>query len=350
MNTKTTRTGFLDLLRIFACFFVIVNHTGSELFLERTPADPLWFVGISYFFIATTAVPVFLMISGYLLLGRNDSWKTTFRRIFRILCTLLGCAVLYSVYNVLRSDAAGSPVSTAILIVKEITKVYLRSPSNALWYLYTYLGILIMLPFLQKMAAAMQQRDYHFFFLFTGIFICTAPILQHYSSYLSLHPKFELPLFSGFVSMLFIGQYFARFGFPRTKKCFAAAICLLVITVFINVVATYLEYQKDPTEYLFFEDVTLLPITLGSACIFYLFSFVSLPGRVSAVISEIGACTFGIYLLSDLLIDLTWPVCRMAHSSAFPFFAVLAYEADLFLLGLLIAKILRKTPFINRIL
>ena len=61
---------YLDILRIIACFLVIVNHTDSRVFLRTSPSET-WFLGLTYFFICKAAVPLFLMISGVLLLRKN---------------------------------------------------------------------------------------------------------------------------------------------------------------------------------------------------------------------------------------------------------------------------------------
>lgn len=70
MNRKV----YLDFLRILACFLVIVNHTNSDIFLNSS-IGITWFVSITYFFICKIAVPLFVMISGAVLLGKKDSYK-----------------------------------------------------------------------------------------------------------------------------------------------------------------------------------------------------------------------------------------------------------------------------------
>ena len=75
---KKTKTAYLELLRIIACFFVIVNHTSSGIFLSRTPNDKTWWVSVTYFFACKVAVPIFLMISGTLMLGKIDDYKKYF--------------------------------------------------------------------------------------------------------------------------------------------------------------------------------------------------------------------------------------------------------------------------------
>ena len=87
MSEKTNpaeRNASIDCLRIFSALFVIVNHTIEELFLSyTTPADKTWWVSLIWFWMSKTAVPVFVMISGYLLLNRRDSFKKSVERIAR---------------------------------------------------------------------------------------------------------------------------------------------------------------------------------------------------------------------------------------------------------------------------
>ncbi len=144
METIKSRKTFLDLLRIIACFFVIVNHTNSGIFLSTTPQNLTWFVSLTYFFISKIAVPIFFMISGYLLLNKIDSYKKCLQRIIRIVTALIGCGFIYAIYNTYYMN----PNPSFISAIKRFLAVYITSPSNALWYLYTYLGILFMLPFL----------------------------------------------------------------------------------------------------------------------------------------------------------------------------------------------------------
>ena len=126
------RTYFLDLLRIIACFLVIVNHTNSTIFRESTPDSRRWFLSLAYFFVSKIAVPLFFMISGYLLLNKTDSWKKALGRVLRIGVVLIGCAVIYSAYNNLfvRDAFVWKNFLADIVLVPQ------RVPSNALWYLY----------------------------------------------------------------------------------------------------------------------------------------------------------------------------------------------------------------------
>jgi surface polysaccharide O-acyltransferase-like enzyme len=339
------REVFLDFLRVISCFLVIVNHTNSEIFLGEATASPMWFLSISYFFLSKVAVPVFFMISGYLLLGRNDSWKKNGQRIFRMVVVLIVCAFGYAFYRGFYL-APGTPL---LQILKEGLAFYFYKPTNALWYLYTYIGLLIMLPFLQKMAAGMEKKDYWIFFALSAFFESTLPILHHYFTVARFNESFMLPLFGRYICMLFIGQYFARFGIKKSGKGFALAAGLFILSVGFNLGATYFEFQKDSSSYLFFDNCGYLPIVLASVCVFYMATFIKISPKISKAVSYLGACTFGIYLISDMTISFMRPfiyvkLCEVMNRLP----AVILFEIAVFAIGLGITSLLRLIPGIKK--
>ena len=207
-----------------------------------------------------------------------------------------------------------------------------------------------MLPFLQKMTHLMAKRDYHIFFMISGFFFSVLPILSHYFPLIKINSSFQLPLFNGYISMLLIGQYFSRFEIKKTKCGFCLACVTFVIMLAFNVMATYFEYYKSNDSYLFFDNRILLPIMLQSVCAFYIISFVKLPGKFAKLVSCIGSCTFGIYLISDIFIDLLEPIRKTAAAHMHRFFAVIVFEICIFAAGLIVGGILKKIPLIKKVL
>lgn len=88
-------TWYLDVLRIVAAFFVIVNHTNSSIFLQGG-LEVTTFLSLSWFFCCKCAVPIFFMISGILLLRKKESFTQVFRkRMGRPVCALLIASLLW---------------------------------------------------------------------------------------------------------------------------------------------------------------------------------------------------------------------------------------------------------------
>lgn len=346
MTEVRSRKYFLDLLRIVACFLVIVNHTNSRIFQGSNPEHTVWFVSLTYFFVSKIAVPVFFMISGYLLLSKVDTWKKAFNRFLRIVIVVVGCSIAYAIY---RACYVNHNASFSV-IMKDALTGYYKSPTNALWYLYAYMGILLMLPLLQKMASVMTKKDYHVYFAISGCFVSLLPILTHYFPEIKLHSQFQLPLFTAYIGMLMIGQYFARYEIKKTKLRFVVAVAIFIAMVAFNVIATYFEYQKNSKKYLFFDNRTFLPIIVQSVCAFYLAMFVELPAKVGKIISYVGSCTFGIYIVSDMTIGFLLPEYNKAIAHVHPLFAIVVLEICVFVFGLIAVSILKKVPLVKKVL
>ena len=72
---------WLDLVKILACFFVVINHTGGYL-LEFTNNANYSVVYYSLnFALCKVGVPLFIMVTGYLLLS--------FEKNFQNICTII---------------------------------------------------------------------------------------------------------------------------------------------------------------------------------------------------------------------------------------------------------------------
>ena len=87
---------YIEVLRIIAALFVIFNHTGSmgfELYSSYTICSPKYWIMLFLSILCKVAVPLFLMISGALLLNKDlnvkEIWKYRISRIFIALLAIL---------------------------------------------------------------------------------------------------------------------------------------------------------------------------------------------------------------------------------------------------------------------
>lgn len=115
-----------------------------------------FYIGIATF--VATAVPIFFMISGALLLPKKESLKELFqKRILRMVLVLLVFSGVQYVLLLLEGRAAfsGKAVVQAVLQDGVI-------PSY--WFLYAYIAYLLLLPILRKMAEVMSKHDYLYLF------------------------------------------------------------------------------------------------------------------------------------------------------------------------------------------
>lgn len=337
---------YLDLVKIAACFMVIVNHSNSSVFLGISPS-PTWFVSVAVFFLSKPAVPLFLMASGAVLLGREEHISAALKRAARILAVLYISSAFYFYLT--------APLPKLSLVnLKSFLITTLHTPAtNALWYLYLYLGLLLMLPLLNRLVKVLTPRDYVYIAVL-GIGIRgTVPIVKHYFPNLFLSSYFLTPLFTAYLAFFLCGYWLHKRGTPSGRTT-AKTATLCAALVLLCVAATYAECRKVGQEYLFLDNTAYLPIALCAIGFFVIIQYLAprlrVPDRAARVIAAVGQCTFGIYIMSDYALMHFMPV-RVALTSVFhPLVAVFIYQLFVFALGLVFTYLLRLIPFMRKLL
>ena len=157
-QTQPRHIPWLDVLRITACFMVVLAHC-CDPFVAKFDADRTEFLsGAFWGSLMRASVPLFVMISGVLLLPvRLDTGAFYRRRLSRILWPL----VVWSLVTPLFYWAYGHPeaANTGYNLVTWILNFnYTTTP---LWYLYMLVGIYLILPISPGLAARNQTIPLH---------------------------------------------------------------------------------------------------------------------------------------------------------------------------------------------
>ncbi len=336
---------FIDLLRIAACFLVIVNHTNSGIFSSSTPSMLNWWGSITYFFISKPAVPLFIMISGFTLVDKRDTRKKSLTRIARTLIVLFAFTVLYFFAGYF----LGKIPELSLSCFLELT--FPNGIANAFWYLYAYLGILIMLPFIQKAVTAFSRGDVRIFIAISLLFFSLYPVLLFYYPRLNFSVHINLDMFCSYVCFLMIGYYFKKYA-KMNRLNFLIAVSTYFLMLFFNVFSTYRLYQRTGgIDYLFFDNIRLLPIVLQAVSMFYIAMYLFIDKKLGKTVTALGACTFGIYLFSDLFILNLGFINAFWISLGIPrLIAIFMYQIMVFALGFIATYILRLIPFLKKLL
>ena len=124
----------LEALRIIAIFFVVLTHTGNRGFTYFTTLKPSvgYFLAICIPLLCNICVPLFYMISGATMLGKEEPpaqiWK---RRIPKYLAVLvLATLVMYLYYGIKKEKVLSVGDFLITLYTKNVIAPY--------WYLYSY--------------------------------------------------------------------------------------------------------------------------------------------------------------------------------------------------------------------
>lgn len=310
---KTTKKIYLECLRVISLFGVIYCHTDKRgLLLYEVTADPAayYFSKIMLLF-SQICVPVFFMISGSLLLGRQEDLKKNFKH--RVLkYTVILCVVVFFQYGY---NCLGNPAlclwypelktqypGNAFSLWKLFRGIYSGGALTQHWFLYAYLSFLLILPFFQKMVQGLS-RNYLWYLLFLCL-LCHAafPFVERWQHF--PESTMEFPFMTHIIFYPLLGYFLDREEIFTKGRVVVAVLSGAFFWTIFNVVL--MENNKE----LFLE----LNIFLFAAALFiavkYLFGKITCPEGLQRFYVFCGKGVFGTYLLEYLLRNFCEPIYR----------------------------------------
>lgn len=280
----------LDFCRIAACFMVVLLHIASAGAIQL---DDNWMSSNIYNSLVRSCVPLFLMLSGALLLNRTDSAITFYqKRFLRILPPLLFWSVFYALWRDTMGAGYGSFWQATVAMLHG--PVYYH-----LWYLYAIIGIYLFMPFMAKVYQHCGPQEKRVFLGLWLVISCLLPTAAPFSPALaSMVHTYELFSFMGFAGYAFLGAYVYEQiqqdgpGNPWVN------LGGFAITGALTAAATHtLSMQQGEPSQIFYSYVSPLVVLAG---IFAFRLLLALGGRLvrhSKLLAEVSGCTLGLYCL-----------------------------------------------------
>ncbi|MGM9760587.1 MAG: acyltransferase [Parabacteroides sp.] len=203
----------LDWMRFVACILVILQHVTEYYYVspEFTPhySDNSILVGV-FNSISRVSVPLFAMISGYLLLPMSQTTVQFFKRRFtRILYPFVLWSVVYSVWFALRAD------STLTEWLQSVIRLPFVYQAEHLWYVYMLIGLYLLIPILSPWLKSVSKRElqaYLWLWLFTSFLPYLRLWIPSIGADIYFNPSPTFYYFSGFAGYLLLGHYIRRYN------------------------------------------------------------------------------------------------------------------------------------------
>lgn len=152
------RIAYLDGLRVVSTLAVVLLHVSAQYWGTETISSPSWLTATLYDGIVRWCVPVFVMISGALLLDPDRSVKQAWR-IKRVLIPLV---IWSGVYAFVEHALGTSWVDTL--------RSFLTGHYH-LWYIYMLIGLYLILPLLKKISENERLESYFLLLVFIFNFV-----------------------------------------------------------------------------------------------------------------------------------------------------------------------------------
>ena len=349
----------LELLRIISVFFVIFNHTNQNGYVLYTTFPPGSFQYILYFPISVFckfSVPVFFMISGILLLGKEEPLGVIFKkRLRRLLILLPVISVIYYFAKIADMYIGLGDAS----VYDFFFRFFSCTISRHLWYLYAYIIFLLILPFLRILVKNMNMKQFIYYIAIAAGAMILVPLVEKLIfKGITIEVNLTIPTFEVLVFPVlgyFISRYtdLSRLTVRGLAVMWGIDLLLIAIVCILSCIenkdAVFIpEKQAEDFHYMFsmFNAVTVF------ATVKCLYKQGKKP-LADKIISFLGGLSFGIYLFHVIFLDdiiMRLLERDMSRLLPLPLTSELIFCLIVFVISAAATYVLKKIPGIKRFL
>ena len=332
---KKERIGWVDLLRVIGVIGIILIHVVSNTintFGGLSNNSHVFYVFIHYF--SSFAVPLFVMISGMMFLGKKD---ITFKDMFK--------KYLLKIILIILVIGTGMILMEEIFINKNISldlfkKVFIRLITGDIWahmwYLYLVLGLYLITPVCVLITNNIKERDYQIFLIILFIISIIVPSLN---KLFDIKLAFNMLTISGYIFYYFYGYYIYHFDVSKKFKIINYIACVLCIayTIYRAITINSLDNVYSYT--------SLVPCVMASTVVLLCKNKTI---KHNKLINIIALNSLGIYIVHQLFINIIYKVIKFDMIINYPYIGLVVYSLVIFLCSLSLVYLLRKSEFVKK--
>lgn len=241
MTYGNKRDESIDLARCISCIGVVIIHAiavywygtpvvlkGVEQYFENESLKLLEWETLSWSLCsvidagARFSVPVFVMISGALLLNRKNGLDTAYiiKKCIHLVELILAWGGVYALYDLIQQL-----LSQEEIIVKQFIQDWLFGPSN-FWFIFMLIPLYLSVPILAYILKEKRLTEWMLLLWFVGTIVLVS--LKSWSPL--LNGRVELAYMSiipEYTGMFMLGAYYKRYGVGRKVENIVLILGLL---------------------------------------------------------------------------------------------------------------------------
>lgn len=307
------RIVFLDFVRVFACFLVMLVHAAENFYgapgstdmagpqsLLLNESDRLWVSVYDGF--SRMSVPLFMIVSAFLLAPMKEGQSAVEfyrRRAMRILPPFLLFMVLYSTLPLLWGQIDSETSA------HDLSRLLLNFPTLAghLWFMYPLIGLYLFIPMISPWLARVSAKEERIFIWLFAISTCM-PYLNRWFGELwgqcFWNGYHLLWYFSGYLGYLVLAHYIRVHLDWSTGKRLAVGSALTAAGATWTILSFYVQavpgvLHETPVLEIGWSFCTIncLMLTAGA---FLLFTCIH-KARTPRVILQLSYLSYGMYLM-----------------------------------------------------
>lgn len=339
---------YLDLLRIFATFAVIIAHTSAQNWFSVNIKSLEWNLFNIWDSAMRWSVPVFAMISGALFLGPNKkiNIKNLYtKNICRIATVFIFWSFVYDVYFVINDKITGH-----MFIINLIAGHY------HMWFLFMIAGFYIIVPLVREITKNDYLMKYYLIVSFIFNFVLNTFLniivnlfeLNSRKSIAILNGHFnnmQINFIIGYTFYYIVGYYLSSKKMSKKERIFIYILALIGFfsTVILSIIVSRLKNEPWAGAYGDF----MINVMFESIGMFVFIKNIKVSIKWRKIILTISKYTFGIYLIHPLILEILNNSLEFNTLSFNPILSVPIISILIFVIGAIMSSILNRIPILK---
>lgn len=244
---QNKRIIWLDASRALAISLVILTHATDETFIRylygnTTPTFSTSLLMYTFFTLGRLGVPIFLFITGFLLLNRDyiDKNKVNifFRKnIFPLFSATIFWIIIYNIFDliILKKSFSAKNLILELMLLK-------RNDMPHMWYMYMVLGLYLAIPFVATIVNNFSKKIIiavgGITLFFSMILPSFVQIVNLFGVSINLSPILDLNFLGGCYGIYCVTGYYISDGFLAKYKPILITLCGIasgLIIIFVQV-------------------------------------------------------------------------------------------------------------------
>lgn len=327
MNSK--REYSFDILRVISMCMVIIIHV-SNVYSRSYGfiSNKSFLFSLIFNTISRISVPIFLMISGALLLERDFNKKKYLNRIKKFIILTIIWDIIYLVWEYYYLG----------ITYNNFYKLLLEPFRAHLWYLYTILIIYIIQPLL-KIILEKSNKKIKIVLLILWLLFSTISIkISFIANYFTIFC---------YIGYFIIGNYLYKYIKKNELKKYTLPLSILIVISYgISILLNYMFSRRYNMFYnLFFAYRT--PFIIIATFSFFTIIVSNNNKKISNFIISLSDLSFGVYLIHGIFLDIT--VKSFIYGSINSLIGIPLFFIIILISSLVSVFILKKIKFIKKI-
>ncbi|MCX5590409.1 acyltransferase [Alcaligenes endophyticus] len=290
---------WMNNARIVAIFAVVMLHVAAYPVLNAELGSNTWWVANIYDSALRWCVPIFVMISGALLLEPRQEGLSSFyrKRAARVLLPLLFWSAFYLLWAKLKHGAYGNDPSE----IDIWERLSAGKPYFHLWFLYMLVFLYLFAPFFQKMIQSCKPKHLHW------VVLCGFALAALNAALTKMEDTSSSWFFNWFllyIPYFLLGHVIRHMTLNIPRRWLWLGLMSCIVATASGVYALAMRTDLSTGTY-FYDNLSITVIPM-SACIILLLRDWNHSLITSQFTHTLSKLTLGVYLLHPIVLDIAY--------------------------------------------